>query len=360
MDEKNLIEKFLNGDCTKDEAVRVSHYLKQNPAVLEEYLPEAEWDHYLPEVHTENSDHLPYEPIRKAIRLNRNITRKIFFWGAAAAAVLLLILCTQYLNVQRNSIHTKNIVASVKETTLKNVTSAVMQISLPDNTVVLLSPNSELKYAPDYNSVKRDIFLNGKAEFDVAKNKEKPFTVFCGKIATTVIGTRFRVDGTTKNTAVLLYEGKVEVKKIQDERLKKFLSPGDEIAYNNLKNEFERINAENIADKESRTFVSSQPKKDHASNGVEKTAKEEDIRETEPTSASAFTKFDNQNLKTVLDKLARLYHVEIDYPTEISYSINVYMSVDTTQPIDKILKNIAAINNLEVQKISDSKFHISK
>jgi len=55
MIKKDLIDKFLKGSCTKEEALYVSSYLKRYPDSLEENLPKEEWDHYLEKYHIESN-----------------------------------------------------------------------------------------------------------------------------------------------------------------------------------------------------------------------------------------------------------------------------------------------------------------
>lgn len=66
-------------------------------------------------------------------------------------------------------------------------------ITLPDGTTVTFNANSKVEMAAGYNKKNRTIILNGEAFFDVAKNEKIPFTVKCGDVITTALGTSFMV-----------------------------------------------------------------------------------------------------------------------------------------------------------------------
>ncbi|QEC45091.1 FecR family protein [Pseudobacter ginsenosidimutans] len=356
MIDKKLIEKFLRGECPEDEAAGVLQYLRQHPSVLEEFLPEEEWEKYVSVPATTVDEEL-YGNIQESIRSGkRKRTMLISLFGAAAA--ILLFFGIRYIS-QDNKVagETELAANSTTETIRKNSTAAAQQITLPDHSIITLSAGSEIRYASDYNVSNRHIYLTGKAEFSVAKDKEKQFTVFCGKVATTALGTRFSVDGNAKTISVVLYEGKVVVKKVKDETIANYLLPGDQISFNIRKEIFEKFRNEGLA--AAKSSPKTEMEKGTTVNTRPADAKASQI-ETGPDENSGHINFQNQNLKKVLDQLAERYNVEIDYPTEISSSINIFISVDTTQTIDKILRNIAAINNLEVKKIADKKFYISK
>jgi len=86
-------------------------------------------------------------------------------------------------------------------------------IVLPDGSSVLLNGSSTLKIAKDYNVSNRHIMLSGEAFFSVQKNPQKPFVVITGKIATTALGTSFKVQSypAEAEASVMLLTGKVKV-----------------------------------------------------------------------------------------------------------------------------------------------------
>ncbi len=97
-----------------------------------------------------------------------------------------------------------------KKSTPKGVKSTVM---LPDGSKVKLNAESELQYDEDYEAGERKVYLIGEAFFEVAENKEKPFTVYSGDISTTALGTSFNIKAYPEENSVevFLVTGKVKV-----------------------------------------------------------------------------------------------------------------------------------------------------
>lgn len=350
----HLIEKFLRGECPSEEAEQVSSYLRQHPDVVEELLPEEEWNKYLTAEPTEEFDEEAYNKMFESAQRERR-KRVIVRIAMSVAATLLISFGIRYLTQPAPTEALLSKAAFVQ----KNGTDNNQRISLPDNSIVILTPGSEIKYTSDFNKSDRRIELTGKAEFSVAKNAQNQFTVFCGGIVTTALGTRFSVDGNAKAISVVLFEGKVVVKKLLDEATAKYLSPGDRLSFNIPKNIFELYRQTDLA---SNTTAPRAPSGNNAGKNKEATTEKETVQQlaARTVDSDGNINFRNQNLKTVLAELAQRYDVEIDYPTEISTSINVFISIDTTQSIDKILQNIAALNNLGVKKVADRKFYLSK
>jgi transmembrane sensor len=102
------------------------------------------------------------------------------------------------------------------------------KIVLPDGTSVILNSNTSLSYNKEFNEKARAVQLNGKAFFKVARNEQKPFTVFSGKYSTTALGTAFYVSGdSSENYTVKLLEGKVKLNSF-DSKETELLNAGEE------------------------------------------------------------------------------------------------------------------------------------
>ncbi|MDQ6477057.1 FecR family protein [Dyadobacter sp. LHD-138] len=86
-------------------------------------------------------------------------------------------------------------------------------IYLPDSSEVLLFPASKMSYPTTYGNDNRNVYLTGKAVFDVRKNPERPFLVYANEIITKVLGTRFEVSAfeKDKDVVVKVQSGQVSV-----------------------------------------------------------------------------------------------------------------------------------------------------
>jgi transmembrane sensor len=94
-----------------------------------------------------------------------------------------------------------------------NSSDSAQHIVLSDGSEVILEKNSQLNYAANFTSGKREVYLTGNAFFNIARDPAHPFIVYTQNIVTKVLGTSFwvkaRANGQT--ASVLVKTGKVSV-----------------------------------------------------------------------------------------------------------------------------------------------------
>jgi len=96
--------------------------------------------------------------------------------------------------------------------TLKIPNGKRFELELSDGTVVHLNSGTTLKYPVKFIAGEnRQVFLDGEAFFDVAKDKKHPFVVNADKLNIRVLGTHFNVSSYPEDnlTDVVLVEGSV-------------------------------------------------------------------------------------------------------------------------------------------------------
>jgi transmembrane sensor len=102
------------------------------------------------------------------------------------------------------------------------------EVVLADNSVVHLDVGSEISVS--LSSVAREVTLvRGRALFDVAKDRDRPFTVTAGDIRTTALGTQFQVLTGSDRVVVVLSEGSVSVTP-EAAAWQERLAPGEQIS----------------------------------------------------------------------------------------------------------------------------------
>lgn len=92
-------------------------------------------------------------------------------------------------------------------------------ILLPDNSKIILNAESMIKFYPGRWSLKRDIYLDGEAFFEVEKGKK--FSVITRNGEINVLGTKFNVLSRKNDLKVYCASGKVMVKRNKDVILSK-------------------------------------------------------------------------------------------------------------------------------------------
>jgi len=94
-----------------------------------------------------------------------------------------------------------------------NKTATPQRITLEDGSYVVLQPASRIAYPQHISSNKREVYLEGKAFFQVAKDPTRPFYVYTNDLVTKVLGTSFDVQAFPNDDTVriIVHTGKVTV-----------------------------------------------------------------------------------------------------------------------------------------------------
>jgi ferric-dicitrate binding protein FerR (iron transport regulator) len=107
----------------------------------------------------------------------------------------------------------------------------ISRLWLSDGTKVTLNANSSLKFPKAFTADHRDVELQGEAFFEVAKDKNRPFTVLAKGTQTHVLGTKFNVSAYTNEelVKVALVEGSIELQAREKEKV--ILKPAEMATY---------------------------------------------------------------------------------------------------------------------------------
>lgn len=119
----------------------------------------------------------------------------------AAAALVLLVLNIPRLRVAPSG---EDLFAATELTTGP---SEMVTAQLRDGSVVRLAPNSRLRVTPTAHA--REVWLEGKAFFAIAKQAGRPFIVRTRAGEALVLGTRFEVSVLETDLRVVVVEGRV-------------------------------------------------------------------------------------------------------------------------------------------------------
>ncbi|WP_138989789.1 FecR family protein [Larkinella sp. C7] len=135
-------------------------------------------------------------------------------WLAAAS----ILLCLGLWVYQKNRLPTQyeQLIDQSSAALLEkaNQSEQPMTVRLPDQSTVLLQPNSRISFARDFGrQAKREVYLTGEAFFQVTKNPAKPFFVYADELVTKVLGTSFWIKAAEagKQVVVQVKTGKVSV-----------------------------------------------------------------------------------------------------------------------------------------------------
>lgn len=107
-------------------------------------------------------------------------------------------------------------------------------VLLSDGSEVWVNAGSLLVYAKEFTGNTRSIYLNGEANFKVAKDPDKPFIVKTEYMDIEALGTVFNVQSypDTKNSIATLEHGKIKICTKQSDMLSFILYPDEQVIYN--------------------------------------------------------------------------------------------------------------------------------
>ena len=349
---KALMERFLLGLCSPDEANAIVSALSANPQMLDEFFSKAEWDAVAPASVTEDAGAvLLLEKLKKqlfkkenaAVTINLTQYLKRF---AVAAAVLTIAVAIYWLMIPLTGHHAS--IASAPKTDSMQVAQVTNHIAwqskintgkkpiivkLEDGSVITLYTNTVVKYPQPFAGNSREIILSGDAFFEVAKNKLKPFIVRSGNLSTTALGTSFRITAFKQKhekIRVKLFTGKVVIKstnQLPGWKQDVFLLPGEELNY----------------DRQALTASVSFFKLYNSNQLPDKGSPESLVKV-----AATDLAFSSTPLTEVFNQLGRLQHTIIHYKAIDIQNMNFTGTINSTDDAGTILKLIARMHGLRV------------
>lgn len=211
------ISAYLNNRSDKESEAIIKTWLKESPDnihLLKEVVDTLQITHRNVEFYQPDKDKLWDELVGRIQPQSTNkskvIRLSILKYAAVAAVVAMAFLAGKFYNFNANQ--TDDATAG-RFTSVETELGQRSHVVLPDGTKVWLNSGSEVKYAADFNSNTRDVYISGECYFEVTKNKHRPFVVHANDLQVKVYGTHFNVKENEKHgqAEVTLVEGKVEV-----------------------------------------------------------------------------------------------------------------------------------------------------
>jgi len=193
-------------------------------------------------------------------------------------------------------------------------------ITLVEGTRVWLNSGSKLIFPSVFKGKTRDVYLEGEALFEVAKNKDKPFFVKTDLFKIKVYGTRFNVQAyqNDKDYSIVLVEGKISLNsKVGLLSKEVFLVP-NQIATISKAYEIFEI------------------------NNVESTA-------LYTAWVDGYLAFRDESVTNILKRVSRYYNVPIEavLPDHIE---KIYGKLDLKDELKRVLDGIAFISKTKYEK----------
>ncbi|WP_064197917.1 MULTISPECIES: FecR family protein [Emticicia] len=224
---KKIIFDYFDGKHSSMQYKMIEEWLKvkENQELFYQYLDEWEsqnpqYFHSLEQGFEKIKQNLANAAIEKQAfeTIEDKSQRDVFLkWFGMAAAMLIFAWVGWSEFSKPTKVSYENLVQNTKKQTgeiyeKENTTAFPMLLTLPDESSVILQPQSRISYSPQqYNKNKRDVILSGEAFFEVQKNSKNPFFVYANGLITKVLGTSFSVKTNLAETEVIVKTGRVSI-----------------------------------------------------------------------------------------------------------------------------------------------------
>lgn len=181
------------------------------------------------------------------------------------------------------------------------------KIELSDGTIVWMNSMSKLRFPVAFDSTHRDVFLDGEAYFEVAKDSRRPFHVILNNgLKVTVLGTSFNVRAykDEKRVETVLEEGSVMINTDGNDVI---LQPNQRASYNNLSKNIivDEVDTRNYTSWRSGHFV-----------------------------------FNKMSIEQILNDISKWYSFEVDYKNEEVKNLIFCGSLKKHEDLNKFLTAI--------------------
>ena len=195
-----LVCRKLSGEATDAELQELDLLLSTHPGFLHQYkLLSQHWEQHdnpnqlFVQEALQKTLHQLHLPVNEAYETPiKNRSRFIFFsaMAVASSAAVIVVIASLFTN-QYIKIDPPTPLASLeKKQNSKGIKST---IQLADGSKVWLNADSKIQYPPRFDGNTREIYLDGEAFFEVAKNLKKPFIIHLANGTVRVLGTSFNI-----------------------------------------------------------------------------------------------------------------------------------------------------------------------
>jgi transmembrane sensor len=307
---------------------------------LEQHFSEDEWNESdLPKDIPADTDRKAWKEIRRQTGLQAAHRRKLLLY-TSAVSIMLIVVVGSWFNFHQSTTLQKNYTSRTSEQTIENPQLSIIKnsgqqnkiIHLPDGSIITLTGESTVIFETAFKARERKITLSGRAFFQVAKDKKRPFSVLSANVITTALGTSFWVNAfdKEKNVTVTLITGKVIIR--EQETTSKTMQPvylnaGQELVFT------KRSHVTNV----------------HAAQLIEIVQPAPAKRNLVPNTDDHLV-FNQQPLQQVLNTLSKKYKVPIRYEKSDLENKKFTGTYTNKDQLENILSAIAFLNDLQVKK----------
>ena len=209
--DEELMAKFLMGECSEEELCKVNAWLDESDGNarelfrIEQIYHLGKSEEFADEKKIEKAEKQLFKRLAQE-EAKRNKVRRLNAWMRYAAMFIGIFFISglSYHIYQSQSEESKLVAVTARD--------EVKELMLPDGTKVWLNKHTTLKYPREFSEKGRNVYMEGEAYFEVAKDTAHPFIVKTDLLETQVLGTSFNIRVYSPDNAhVTLLEGSIKV-----------------------------------------------------------------------------------------------------------------------------------------------------
>lgn len=195
-------------------------------------------------------------------------TLSLIWWKRIAAAVILFLfsIAGYFAGHINNSTQPSFLAGKSQYHQIVVPDGEKSRLELSDGSILWINAGSVVKFPISFSSESRDIWLDGEAYFEVAKDRQRPFLVHTNDVDVRVYGTKFNLKAYNKEDIfeATLIEGRVSLETrdiFNNTKEKVFLEPNQKAIYlkrkpKEISNEISKVVSEPVLPKK---FMISKP-----------------------------------------------------------------------------------------------------
>lgn len=317
-------EKFLKNHPEKillvREAKELVIWLNDSKAIsnelrLEEHDKKQLWKRIISEAKAKQVSKVPEYQIKDEARelpINNRFNLKVL---GIAASLAILLTAGIWVYMKELSMEPPVESSSVEWVSNENAPGIKSSIRLSDGSKVILNAGSKIRYQNQFEESSREIFLEGEAFFEVAKDTIRPFIVHTGQFTTMALGTSFNIRSFEgKATEVTLVSGVIQVEN-QNHLESEILSPGEAVTLDKSISPKKKVDTKRVIAWTEKTITFDkaefQDLVDELSNWYGVSIKTEGLKKRTPTITATYQ---DESLENIL--------LGLSYKLDFNYKIN--------------------------------------
>ncbi|WP_258103440.1 FecR family protein [Marinoscillum sp. MHG1-6] len=254
--DNELLNRFFKGECSWEEAQRISIWINSNRGRgelfegFEAFDPKdyASSDNLNSRALLQSiKNHIVTEDLiqsvidedaRPTVRLISNQRNTGFrAWRKYAAAIALAVMSSVlgYFILQSQMKHSAHTIADAGWITKSTEAGQKLTLHFSDGSMVILNSNSSVTYPAQFSDTMRLVQMSGEVFFEVAKDPSRPFIAETPLLKTMALGTSFNINAYSgQSEEVTLLTGKVKVSSTRESANNAILLPGQRITTDNV------------------------------------------------------------------------------------------------------------------------------